>query len=167
MGVEAGQGPIQRTPGRGGGPGERSGRGGGRGEGCRGWVGALALGLRLSSGPFHIAAVLPGPKLGKPFLTLSTSVDSLGDVLAAPESAMCGWIGVILLSLSLYTCGSNHLSSQAGWNRCNLSDLYILLWVQGSRPGSTCISPVWLERCKLSLSLYIRGLRLGTDVILT
>ena len=27
--------------------------------------------------------------------------DLPGDVLAAPESAMCGWIGVILLSLSL------------------------------------------------------------------
>ena len=27
--------------------------------------------------------------------------DLPGDVLAAPESALCGWIGVILLSLSL------------------------------------------------------------------
>ena len=31
-------------------------------------------------------------------------------------------------------------------------------------PGSTCISPVWLDRCKLSLSLARLA---GTDVILS
>ena len=33
--------------------------------------------------------------------TVSSFWDLLGDVLAAPESALCGWIGVILLYISL------------------------------------------------------------------
>ena len=35
--------------------------------------------------------------------------DLPGDVLAAPESALCGWKGVTLLSLSLFSL------SQPGW----------------------------------------------------
>ena len=43
--------------------------------------------------------------------------------------ALCGWIGVTLLSLSLekegelhlvHMCGSHQVTSQAGWNGCNL-----------------------------------------------
>ena len=36
-----------------------------------------------------------------------------GDVLAAPESALCGWEGFIL-------SGRDVLYSQAGWKSCNL-----------------------------------------------
>ena len=121
----------------------------------------------------------------------------------APDSALCGWIGILSLSPSLsrsllwttLICGSHHLLSQAGWNRCTLILILILFlfsfltlslssslssplscWMLGCAciasvlhsqhllvvcppgsargcPGSTCISPAWLERCiYLSLS---------------
>ena len=50
--------------------------------------------------------------------------DVPGDVLAAPESALCGWIGVILLSLSLsckahghHTCICQQVSSSIAVSR--------------------------------------------------
>ena len=110
------------------------------------------------------------------FYTVADSLfwDLPGDVLAAPASALCGWKGVIL-SLSLM-CGSHHLISQVGWSRRDLilfysvcdclhcsvldelphdfRDLLVLYATHfASRicqgfPGSTCFSPVWLERCQ-------------------
>ena len=41
--------------------------------------------------------------------------DVPGDVLAAPESALCGWIGVILLSLSL----SRGICQGMSWQHLN------------------------------------------------
>ena len=79
--------------------------------------------------------------------------DLPGDVLAAPESALCGWIGGIPLSLSLPPWGGI-LGSCSHF--CVLhSACQSPSGSAGDCPGSTCIGPVWLERCHINLSLSL------------
>ena len=51
--------------------------------------------------------------------------DLPGDVLAAPESATCAWIGVILLSLSVLHTSLSLSHALRGWNRCAIRLLFV------------------------------------------
>ena len=93
------------------------------------------------------------------FISLCLLFASVGQASAAPESAL-GWIGVTLLSLSLSIQWNmtmyQHLISQAGWNRCNLS---IYLEARFSeRSGGPLVTPSY--ECRYRVCSCLRAMSL-------